>query len=113
MASSVIRVLKKCMSHLFIDSMDVEAELGSSDWTKALSVLQNSAISVRSKPLTSHYSCGNIVNECLDKGSSSTPTIVNLAACRGLLNFLCMVMDTSLSFKSLPRTVTYLINFER
>ncbi|KAL2937237.1 Unhealthy ribosome biogenesis protein 2-like protein [Bienertia sinuspersici] len=113
MVSRVCYTLKKCISQLFYSSKNIGAELGSSDWTKGLSVLQNKAISVGYEPVKIDCTHSDVVDEHCDKGTSSTTTNVHLAACRSLLNLLCMMMDVSLSFKSFSRLVIYLINFER
>lgn len=113
MPSKVCHVLKKCISQLSNDSANIGTELGSSDWTKFLSVLQHSAISARDKSTNSYCVHGDLNNEQSDKGTSSTPTNVHLAACQSILNLLCKMGEISFSFKSFSRSVIYLINLER
>uniref|UniRef100_A0A803LGJ9 Nucleolar 27S pre-rRNA processing Urb2/Npa2 C-terminal domain-containing protein n=1 Tax=Chenopodium quinoa TaxID=63459 RepID=A0A803LGJ9_CHEQI len=113
MPSRVCHVLKKCISRLFNDSTNAGAELGSSDWTYALGVLQNSALFARDKLITSCRGHGDLVNKQSDEGTSFTPTNDPLAGCQSVLNLLCKMCEITLSFKSFSHSVIYLINFER
>ncbi|KNA07368.1 hypothetical protein SOVF_172460 isoform A [Spinacia oleracea] len=103
MPSRVCHVLKKCISQLFNDSTDIDAELGSSDWENDLVVL---------KPFTP-CTHGDLVNDQRDKGASLIPANVHLAGCQSILNLMCMMVEISLSSKSFSQSVIYLINFER
>ncbi|KAJ8433946.1 hypothetical protein Cgig2_001875 [Carnegiea gigantea] len=112
MTSRLCDSLKECLSLLFKDTPNIDAELNSSDWTSALNVLHNSSMAARDKPATSYCTYSERRGECCEKQSSFSQISQHVAACRSLLDLLCQ-METSLSLKSFSHCAMCLINFER